>query len=297
MTGRSLWAAICAAALCLALAACGGDDRSGASERPPSASALMTEALRAADRQRSAFIAFAADVRGNSPDPEVRQFLGEPISVRLSGGVSERAISVAGAVGALGRREQLAVSADAARTFIGYGGTRYGPTTGLGAAGGDDDRGELRRVLEVVRRHGNRFISGRVTAGPDVDGPTWQVSGPLDASGIVRALQAEGERISAEDQKVLRVLAPLVRVTVAAGREDRLPRRIAVRLTLTREQAARIRTFLEEGDELPVDELDVSLRLDMTRWGQPVEPAAVRDPQPLEALSGALGGALLGAGG
>jgi hypothetical protein len=35
----------------------------------------------------------------------------------------------------------------------------------------------------------------------------------------------------------------------------------------------------------------------MTRWGRPVAPAVVRDPQPLEALSGALGGALLAAGG
>ena len=297
MQRRPLWAALCAAVLCFALAACGSDDESGAARQPPSAAALMTEALRVSDGQRSAVMTFTADVRGNSPDPKVRRFLAKPITARLTGGVSERAISIAGQVGGLGRREQVAVSADTARTFIGFNGTWYGPASGLETSADGDDAADLRRALAILRRHGNRFISGRVTEGPDIDGPTWQVTGPLNADGIVRAAQAEGEALDAEEQKVLRVLAPLVKVTVAAGREDRLPRRVAFRVDLSREQIDRIRALSPDGEELPIDELRASIGVDMTRWGQPVKPAAVSDPQPLDALYGALGGALLSAGG
>ena len=290
-----LQAATCAAALCVALIGCGDDD-SASSQRPPSAAALMGDALRAADRQRSATISFSVDVRGGSPDPQVRQFLSKPITARLTGGVSERVVNLSGAVGALGRTERFGISADTERTFIGFRGTWYGPTDGLEQSGGDD-AGELRRALAVVREHGDSFIAGRVTEGPDVDGPTWQVTGPLDAEGIIRAARAEGEQIDADDQRTLRVLAPLVRVTVAAGRGDRLPRRVAVRVDLTRAQTDRLRALADDDDELPIDELRAGLSLDMTNWGEPVRPAAVRDPQPLDALEAALGGALISAGG
>jgi len=292
-----------AAALTLAAAGCGSDDAGpeGAAASPaPAAGAMFADALSALEGQRSAVVSLGVDFRGRASDPQLAPFLGNPISAKLSGGFSRQAISITGAVQALGRNERIEARADRTRSFVQFGGTWYGPGDGLDTAQSSSpaDSAELRRAVALLREHGDDVIAGEVTAGPDIDGPTWQVSGPLDANGILAAARAEGEPLDADDQQAVRVLAPLVRATFAAGREDKLPRRMGVRLDLSRDQVARLRALAgEQAEDFPLEEMRAGITVDMSRWGAPVRIEAPADPQPFEALQGALGGALLGAGG
>ncbi len=295
-----------AAALTLTTAAaagCGSDDTGpeGASaSQAPKAGVLLGESLRRMEGQKSAVVSLGMDVAGRSADPKLAPFLGKPISARISGGFSEAALALTGVVEGMGRKERIEARADRARSFVRFGGTWYGPGDGLDRASSasETDPAELRRAVAVLREHGDRVVKGKVVPGPDLDGPTWQVSGPLDADGIIAAARAEGEAPDADETQGLRLIAPLVKVTFAAGREDRLPRRFALRVDLSPEQVQRVRALGgADAEDFPLDELRAGLSLDMTRWGEPVRFQAPADPEPFESLYGAIGGALLAAGG
>jgi hypothetical protein len=295
LTRRGVAAVLAASAL--AAGGCGADDDrpSAAPAGPaPTAAELLTGAVRASEGTRSAAFKVDLSVKGRASDPQVQQFLGRPLGVTLTGAAAKGALTLKGHARWMGRKDRFAVRADAARSFIQYAGTWYGPDEGLETADRRSGKRDTAEALRVLRSHGNRLVRGTVKAGPDIDGPTWQLSGTLNPDGIVAAARAAGEPMAAQEQTGLRAVAPLVRVTVAAGRADKRLRRVAVRLDLNEAQVKRLQALSRDGDQLPLQALSVRMSVDITKWNQPVRVVAPRDPQPMEALGGALFGALLG---
>ena len=286
---RPLAAALAGCAL--ALAGCGDDG--GSSGSAPKASAMMADALTAAQREKSASMTMTVDARGASSDPQAQQLLAKPLALKLAGGVSDAAIALEGTAGFLGRTEPIGVRSDRRRSFIKYGASWYGPTDGLNASTDGDEQQDLEKAVAAVRKHGDKVVDGKVTEGPDIDGETWQLSGPLNADGLVQIAQAEGEPLDADEQNVLRTIAPLMKVTLAVGQEDKLPRRLALQFKVTKAQIDRLKALADQGSAFPLDAADAKVSVDLTKWGEPVEVTPPRDPQPIDALGGALLGGLM----
>ena len=97
--------------------------------------------------------------------------------------------------------------------------------------------------------------------------------------------------MSADDQTALRALAPLVKLRFATGQEDGLFRLVGIDFKLTE---AQIKTLdaLSDGDPFPLKALAVNLTLKISDYGTPVTIEAPADPQPTDALGGALLGAM-----
>ncbi len=137
------------------------------------------------------------------------------------------------------------------------------------------------------------MLKGEVTEGDEVDGQkTWQFEGTLNPDGIAKVAQAEGKPMSADEQNGLRALAPLVKLRFATGQDDGLLRLVGIDFKLTE---AQIRTLdaLSDGEPFPLKALAVNLTLKLSDYGTPVTIEAPADPQPKDALGGALLGALL----
>jgi hypothetical protein len=280
----------------LALAGCGSDEDTS-SGAAPSASAMMADALTAAEREKSAALAMTASARGRSSDPQIRQFLAKPLGLKLKGGVSQTAVDLTGTAQWLGRGDTFGIRADQRRSFIRYADSWYGPGDGLESGRASaGDKADVREAVAALRKHGDRIVRGKVAEGPDLDGPTWQLSGPLNADGLVQAAKAEGEPMDADEQNALRTIAPLVKITVAVGQEDKLPRRVALAFDVTKAQIDQLRALADEEDRFPLEALNAKISLDLSKWGDPVKVKAPSDVQPMEALGGALLGALMQAG-
>ncbi len=131
----------------LALAGCGSDEDTS-SGAAPSASAMMADALTAAEREKSAALSMTATARGRSTDPQVSQFLAKPLGVKLSGGVSQAAVDLTGTAQFLGRNDRFGFRADQRRSFIRFADSWYGPSDGLER--GKATAGEKADVREAV---------------------------------------------------------------------------------------------------------------------------------------------------
>ena len=198
-----------------------------------------------------------------------------------------------------GQDFQLGVRADEQQSFIQFMNTWYGPDKGITGAteGASTDPAELKQTLLKLRKYANDVLKGEVTEGDEVDGQkTWQFEGTLNPDGIVKVAQAEGKPMSADDQTALRALAPLVKLRFATGQEDGLIRLVGIDFKLTE---AQIKTLdaLSDGKPFPLKALAVNLTLKISDYGTPVTIEAPADPQPKEALGGALLGALFSMGG
>jgi hypothetical protein len=284
----------------LALAACGAEDPAGStSADAPTPAELLTKAVTESTGQTSAAFSLTASVTGASDDPQVQPFLAKPLKVDISGKASGKAVDISGKANVSGQDFQLGVRADETQSFIQFMNTWYGPDDGIKSAteGSSTDPAELKQTLLMMRKYANDVLKGEVTEGDEVDGQkTWQFEGTLNPDGIVKVAQAEGEPMSADDQNALRALAPLLKLRFATGQEDGLIRLVGLDFKLT---AAQIKVLdaLSDGDPFPLKELAVNLELKLSDYGTPVTIEAPANPQPTDALGGALLGAMLALGG
>ena len=279
----------------LALAACGAEDPADTtSADAPTPAALLTKAITESTDQKSAAFALTASATGASDDPQVKPFLEQPLKVDISGRASAKAVDISGKATVSGQDFQLGVRADAQQSFIQFMNTWYGPDDGISSAteSTSTDPAELKQTLLMLRKHANDVLKGEVTEGDEVDGQkTWQFDGTLDPDGIVKVAQAEGEPLSADDQTGLRALAPLFKLRFATGQEDGLFRLVGLDFKLTEAQIGMLNAA-SDGEPLPLKALAVNLTLKLSDYGTPVTIEAPADPQPSEALGGALLGAL-----
>ncbi len=280
----------------LALAACGAEDPAGTttSANAPTPAELLTKAITESTDQTSAAFALTASVTGASDDPQVQPFLEKPLKAEISGKASPKAVDISGKATVSGRDFQLGIRADAQQSFIQFMNTWYGPDKGITGATQSTatDPAELKQTLLKLREHANDVLKGEVTEGDEVDGQkTWQFEGTLNPDGIAKVAQAEGKPMSADEQNGLRALAPLVKLRFATGQDDGLLRLVGIDFKLTE---AQIRTLdaLSDGEPFPLKALAVNLTLKLSDYGTPVTIEAPANPQPKEALSGALLGAL-----
>jgi hypothetical protein len=283
------------------LGGCGAAADSASAPAAPSSvtpARLVAQSLQAFDRQHAVHLALSTSVAARVADPQVQAYLRTPVRLRLSGDFSDTAANLAGSVRLRGKPYAFAVTSDEQRSFVELMGVWYGPTDALLDQQTTSDAAELREALEAVRRYGDQVVTGRVTAGPEVDGvATWRFAGTPNATGIVRAAQRQGQPLDADEQSALRALAPLVKLTLVVGREDHLPRRLGVAVDLSPAQLAVLNRIGDEGgsaDELRA--LHVHLDLALSKWGETVSSRAPRSPQPIDALGGALLGLLMAAG-
>jgi hypothetical protein len=294
-------AADLAAAGALAVAGCGSDDDGNAenaaqSGPAPSAGQLFADSFRAAEGRRSASFRMDMTARGSATDPQLQQFLTEPLGLNLQGAAGRGAVDMTGRVSFRGRDNDVAVRADDRQSFVQVGGTWYGPGDGIDSAQerAGNDRAQTEEAIRVLRERGGDVISGQVRAA-EIDGqPVWQIQGNLNADGIIRAAQEEGDPLDEDQQRGLRAIAPLVNVTYAANQRDRLPRRFRVRFRVTRAQIQALQAIQgEDAEDIPVNDLDVNMGLDMTEWDRQVSIEAPANPTPIDQLGGALAGAFL----
>ena len=279
----------------LALTACGAEDRAGTtSANAPTPAELLTKAITESTDQTSAAFAMTVSATGASDDPQIQPFLAKPLKAEISGKANSKAVDISGKATVSGKDFQLGIRADEQQSFIQFMDAWYGPDEGItSATEGTTDPAELKQTLLLMRKYANEVLKGEVTEGDEVDGQkTWQFEGTLNPDGIVKVAQAEGEPMSADDQNALRALAPLIKLRFATGQEDGLFRLVGVDFKLTE---AQIKTLdaLSDSDPFPLKALSVNMTLKISDYGTPVTIEAPADPQPTDALGGALVGALL----
>jgi len=294
-------AAAIAAAGALAVAGCGSDDDGGTenaaqSGPAPSAGALFADSFRAAEGRRSAAFRMSMTARGSATDPQLQQFLTEPLGLNLQGAAGRNAVDMTGRLSFRGQDNDIALRANDRQSFVQVGGTWYGPGDGIDSAEerAGNDRAQTEQALRVLRERGGDLIAGRVRAA-EIDGqPVWQISGPLNADGLIRSAREEGDPLTQDQQRGLRTIAPLVNVTFAANQRDRLPRRFQVRFRVTRAQIQAFQALQgQSAEQIPVNDLDMRMGLDMTEWNRQVSIEAPANPTPIDQLGNALAGAFL----
>jgi hypothetical protein len=283
----------------LALTACGAEEGpagSTSSADAPTPAELLTKAITESTDETSAAFALTASVTGASDDPQVKPFLAQPLKADISGKANAKAVDISGKATVSGQDFQLGVRADERQSFISFMNTWYGPEKGITGAteSAPTDPAELKQTLLKLREHANDMLKGEVVEGDEVDGQkTWQFDGTLDPDGIVKVAEAEGEPLSADDQTGLRALAPLIKLRFATGQEDGLLRLVGIEFKLTEAQIKTLEAMSDGGKPFPLKALAVNLTLKLSDYGTPVTIEAPADPQPKDALGGALLGALL----
>jgi hypothetical protein len=282
----------------LTVAACGSDDPAtgggggGSSANAPTPAEMLSKAITETTNQKSAAFQIVANVSGATDDPEVKPFLEKPIKVDISGKGGPTGVDIAGKANVKGQDYQLAVKADQQQSFIQFMNTWYGPEEGIDSTtkSTGTDPAELKEALLKVRQYANDVLKGDVTEGDEVDGQkTWKFDGGLNPDGIVKVAEAEGEPMSADDQAGLRAIAPLIKLSFSTGQEDGLFREFSMKFKLTEQQIKILNS--NSSDPVPLKALDVDMTVKLSDYGTDVKITAPANPQPMEALGGALLGA------
>jgi hypothetical protein len=279
----------------VALCALGAVAYAGIGGGKPDVGELIASSLRAAAGQDDLKVHYAVSAKLDATPSEqaseqTRRFLSKPISLAASGGLSADAVTLAGNVDLVGNSYRAEALVGEHETYVNLLGTWYGDrTNGLGDAKQSQvDPDELKKTLRWVYDHADEVLDAQVTAGPNIDGETWQAKGRCKPAGIIALAERGDETVSAEDRKGIETFCRLAQVTYVIGADDRLPRELRVvadldKQTLTQLDAAGGDDSIDELDALKL-ELDVKL----TRWGEDVSYEAPADAKPMEEMGMAL---------
>lgn len=304
MTTSKLVAFVAALTSAVALSACGDDGGGGDSVKraaaagAPAPAELIVQTLQASSGQHSAKFTATVEADIKTSDPQLSVMFGQPVKLTVSGAAAADAVDLAGEVLFAGQRHKLGLKADAKQSFIGWADAWYGPQPGVRAR--DSDVAAAQRDYEqaaaAVRKHADKLLDGEVSDGPELDGTdTWQLDGTVSADGIAKIAAAEGQPLSAKQQSTLNAVTSQVKISLAVGQDDGLPRRAHVKVDLSERQLAKLKSTAPASGPLPVDRIRASLTLTMSDYGTKVDVKAPQNAQPVDALGDALLGALTGA--
>jgi hypothetical protein len=286
----------------LLISACSSESRDAA----PSAGQVVHSSVLAVAAQQHVKVAYdvTATVRataGASASAQTRAMLARPITVKLAGGASQQAVTAKLHASLAGRNYEAQARVGSHESYVNllgswYGDRRQGLDSGKAKAESSipADPAELARQISQLRAGVDRVIDADVTAGPDIDGPTWQASGHLDAAAVAKLAARAGHKLSSSDAAALDVFARAADIRYAVGASDRLPRQLAVTVDLdARQIAALAGGHGSVAAEISAARVEVAVTL--TRWGQDVDYRAPAEFQPMSEISGALLGLLMGA--
>lgn len=121
---------------------------------------------------------------------------------------------------------------------------------------------------EGIREIFDRFFTGQVVPGPDIDGvETWQFVGHANPDGLAELESPQD--LWDNDRAGLKMLARAVNLSIVAGRDDHLPRRIELTFELSEEEHKQVSAFYE-GDFQGWSRNDIEAKLVLSRFGEPV---------------------------
>jgi hypothetical protein len=259
---------LAAAATAALLTGCGGGAR--LSEPPPSSTKLLGDAIASALRRPAQHVTVSVQATAASADPQVRAVVTKPMELDQEGDVTFRSGETTGKVAFAGRTHDLGVRMAPGKLWVRWERHWFGPTQGVGRL---PTGVQLQQAAATLRPQLAGLIVGRVTPGPEIDGhATWQLRGSPDpklvADVLYRGDLAQG-----------RALAPSLRLTLLADRDDHLIRELSLRIDVTpeREQAiVAAEPSQQAGTDVPISELhllaDVTATHDGVRVPIPPEP-------------------------
>jgi hypothetical protein len=276
------------------LAAC-GSARDSAPGNAPLPADLAGDAVSALTEAESAHYTVDLDAQLESALP-----VAGPFGVHLEGDFSQDVFTADASVtvsGATFTGRTLVGPHELYVEFMGrwFGRTDYGfedMRAEAERAGGEASK--LWRELETgegVRRYFDQVLVGEVVEGPELDGAaTWQFEGTLNPDGIADLLEryAYGG-FPAKFRPVLERFAAGTRVTFAVGKDDRLPRRLEVRVQLDRADFEGLEGVTPEDLE-EFESLDLELTMTLSEFGKDVSYEAPENFEPFENFGEALFG-------
>jgi hypothetical protein len=277
--------------------ACNGSEQ-------PDVAGLIGSSLRAASQQDDLKVHYSLNATIDATpsaqaSEQTRRFLSKPVTLSASGGLSEDAVTLAGDLAFAGKSFRAEALLGKTETYINLLGSWYGDKTkGLddakGAvsekAGAEANPEELKKTLRWVYDHSDEVLDATVTAGPDIDGDTWQAKGHCKPEAIVELAQRNGKNVSAEEYKGIEQFCRVTELTYVVGADDNLPRQIRIAADLDEQTLAGLSAADGEVNEL--DRLRVELDIKLTKWGDDVEFSAPANPKPMEELGMAVFGLL-----
>ena len=280
--------------LASALAACSGAEQ-------PDVPGLIGSSLRAASQQRDLKVHYSVSATIHATpsvqaSEQTRRLLSKPVTLSASGGLSKDAVTFAGSLALAGKSFRAEALVGQRETYVNLLGSWYGDRTkGLDdAQGGVSEKAnpqELRKTLRWVYDHSDEVLDATVTAGPDIDGDTWQARGHCRPAAIVELAQRSGKTVTPEQQTGIEQFCRMTELTYVIGADDNLPRQIRFAADLDKQTLAGLSAAGGDVDEL--DRLRVELDIKLTKWGEDVEYSAPADPKPMEELGMAVFGLLL----
>jgi hypothetical protein len=269
----------------------------------PDVSGLIGSSLRAASQQKDMRVHYSVNATVDatpsaSASEQTRRFLSDPVSLSASGGLSQEAVTFVGNLAFSGKSLHAEALVGKHETYVNLLGSWYGDKT----KGLDDAQGtvsektgakanpeELKKTLRWVYDHADEVLDATVTAGPDIDGETWQAKGHCRPAAVVELAQRNGKTVSAQERKGIEQFCRVTELTYVIGADDDLPRQIRIDADLDKPTLAELSAANEVNQ---FDRLRVALDIKLTKWGEEVKYSAPADPMPMEDLGMAIFGLL-----
>jgi hypothetical protein len=215
-------------------------------------------------------------------------------------------MTLAGNVAFTGKTFHAEVLAGQHETFVNLLGSWYGDRTrGLrdgqkkatDKAAAKASPEQLKQALRWVYDHSDEVLDAQVSAGPDIDGKTWQARGHCDADGIGKLAQQNGQPVSAQDRKEIATFCHLTEITYVVGADDHLPRELRITAAFDKQALTALASSSGDDSTQELDRLGVVLDLKLTQWGKHISYKAPAHPKPMDQLGMAVLGMLFQAAG
>jgi hypothetical protein len=269
----------------LILAGCGaGEPEPAASGGAPAAADLVADAVEALEEVESAHYAVGVTIEADAaeaatgPGPLAS---GEPIRLRIEGDVAHEAGTGDVALDVGGQTLRAELRFRAGELYVRFRGQWYGKR-GLTLDGKSPRERRDELSGDEIRAHFDEVFRGDVDAGPLVGrAETWEFRGRLNPDGLAQLARGLGRNVEPEVLEALRKLADAVTLAVAAGRDDRLPRRAEVAVEIGEDELK----ALEGGADAPVRGVRARATLDLSEFGKDVHVVPPREFRPLEELA------------
>jgi hypothetical protein len=280
-------------------AGCGGGEK-------PDVSTLVASSLRATSGQKDMRVHYSLQAKVDATPSgrataQTRKWLSSPISLTASGGASKDAVTLAGNVAFTGKSYHAEALLGQHETFINLLGSWYGDRTkGLGdakktakdTAAAKASPDQLKKALRWVYDHSDEVLDAQVTAGPEIDGKTWQAEGHCDPDGVAKLAEQNGKKLSAQERKDVATFCRVTSITYVVGADDHLPRELRIAADLDKPTLAALAASSGDDSTKELDGLHIALDIKLTQWGEDVTYKAPADVKPMEDIGMAVLGLL-----
>ncbi|MCW3048713.1 MAG: hypothetical protein JWO74_2997 [Solirubrobacterales bacterium] len=272
----------------------------------PAVSDLVASSLRATAGQKDIKVHYDVKAKVDATPSaqataQTRKWLSAPISLTASGGASKDAVTLAGNISFTGKTYHAEALLGQHETFINLLGSWYGDRTkGLGdaqqtaqdKAASKASPEQVKKALRWVYDHSNEVLDAQVSAGPDIDGKTWQAKGHCKADGLATLAHRNGQTVSAQDRKDIAAFCRSIEITYVVGADDHLPRQLRIAADFDKQTLTALAASSGDNSTKELDRLKVELDIKLTKWGEDVSYKAPANPKSMDDLGMAVLGLL-----